>query len=296
MSIDRAYQPARTRTRQSIHRAGRTRGALCHSAKSPQQRRLTIGGGLVGATSNLPSIVVTAFPRSLTRPSTNAATAEAVVFVIASVAAPLLDVGASTSALRMLAHGVEDVAEVSVFEPASSSSTRPSSSTSISPVLSESCCARMSRFPSTALQYGASVQCAEPVTLSSAIPMVGAKNREEKWKGWLPSAALTMTPRNGMRAIKARSGSAALTIAASGTTTNKSSDAPITSINSSGRRSANAISSFVGAESSFKGAGGVAGKSSSISPSARRIACSSPERVEKRRTSLSRPAGREKSA
>ena len=46
----------------------------------------------------------------------------------------------------------------------------------------------------------------------------------------------------------------------------------------------------------MSGMGGEAGKASSIRPSAHSTACSSPDRVEKRSTSLSRPSGHVKSA
>mmetsp|Transcript_15513 Transcript_15513/g.50654 ORF Transcript_15513/g.50654 Transcript_15513/m.50654 type:complete len:231 (-) Transcript_15513:388-1080(-) len=179
----------------------------------------------------------------------------------------------------------------------SSVSSGPSSSSSISPDRSDSCTARMILFPSTAPQYGASVQCADPVTLSSAMPTAGAKKRDEKWYGCCdPAAAVTITPRYGNREIRPRSGVTARTMAASGTTTSRSSDAPTTSMTSTGSRSAAATSSGDGPTDWRSGVGGEAGKSSSMSPSARWTACSSPDRVANRSTSLSRPWGREKSA
>src|SRR5205807_6057847 len=46
----------------------------------------------------------------------------------------------------------------------------------IEPPRALSCCARNVCFPSRPAQYGASVQCIEPVAGSSAMPMAGAKN------------------------------------------------------------------------------------------------------------------------
>mmetsp|Transcript_43274 Transcript_43274/g.136839 ORF Transcript_43274/g.136839 Transcript_43274/m.136839 type:complete len:218 (+) Transcript_43274:424-1077(+) len=105
-----------------------------------------------------------------------------------------------------------------------------------------------------------------------------------------------MSPRYGQRETACKSGARAATAPASGSATSRSSLAPTTTTLSTGSPRASATSPRVGPTPSSSGLGGDAGNSSSMQPSPRSAATSSPERVPKRRRGDSRPPGAEKRA
>ena len=93
-----------------------------------------------------------------------------------------------------------------------SSTLAPSWVTRTCPPRADNCRPSSGSRPSRPIQYGASAQCAEPVTASSAIPVAGAKNRETK-SASSSAAAVMISPRTGSRASASRSGRAPRTSA-----------------------------------------------------------------------------------
>ena len=129
--------------------------------------------------------------------------------------------------------------------------------------------------PRRSAQKGASAQCAEPVTGSSSTPTRGAKKREAKSKPFDIARLVTMTPRAGIWRSSAISGRRVRSVFSSSTSTSRSER--VCPTQSGSARSARASSG--GASMAVAG---VAGKSISIQPSARRRALKRPLRVSKR--------------
>ena len=120
--------------------------------------------------------------------------------------------------------------------------------------------------PSRPNQYGASVQCAEPVTGSSGIPAAGAKKREMKSAPGRAAGAVTIVPRVVI----------ALSFSTSGRSPVTSSSAATTTMKSAGARPVQ-TGAVTPSASSNPGGGscrtaGVAGKSSTIAAPSRRAA------------------------